>query len=110
MSEFARHSFPFYSGRQERRPGRGRLPNRNYENRSGSCDAVNGTSEQIAGVWKCRTLHVPLLFFVRWPHSNVPTIAYSMPLGIADFLLIVGAIGLAEKFFPEGSSTDDEVE
>jgi len=55
-------------------------------------------------------LHVPLLFIVRWPQSNVPTIAYSLPLGIVDFLLITGAIGLAEKFFSKNSSLDDEEE
>lgn len=44
-------------------------------------------------------LHIPFLFLVHWPDTHVPTIAYSMPLGIADFLLISGAIGLAEKLF-----------
>ena len=53
-------------------------------------------------------LHVPLLSIVRWPQGKTPTIAYSMPLGIADFLLIMGVIGLTEKFFPEGSSSGDE--
>ena len=51
-------------------------------------------------------LHVPLLFIVRWPQSNVPTLAYSLPIGIADFLLIMGAISLAQKLFSEGSSSD----
>ena len=55
-------------------------------------------------------LHVPLFSLIRWKHGNIPTIAYSMPLGIVDFLLIMGAIGFAEKFFPKGSSTDDEEE
>lgn len=55
--------------------------------------------------------HVPLLFLVRWPeHTNVPLIAYSMPLGIADFLLIMGAINLAQKVFSKGSSSDEEDE
>jgi hypothetical protein len=49
-------------------------------------------------------LHVPLLFLVHWPKSNAPTIAYSLPLGIVDFLLISGALGLAEKLFSKGSS------
>jgi hypothetical protein len=44
-------------------------------------------------------LHVPLLFIVRWPQSNVPTIAYSLPIGIVDFILIMGAINLAQKIF-----------
>jgi len=55
-------------------------------------------------------LHVPLLFIVRWPDSKVPTIAYSLPLGIVDFLLIMGAVGLAEKLFSKGSASNDEEE
>src|SRR5579863_5192711 len=31
-------------------------------------------------------LHVPFLFIVRWPDTKTPTIAYSLPLGIVDFL------------------------
>lgn len=53
-------------------------------------------------------LHVPLLFVVRWPNSKVPTIAYSMPLGIVDFLIILGAVGLAEKLFSKDPSSDEE--
>jgi hypothetical protein len=49
-------------------------------------------------------LHVPLLFLVHWPQSNVPTIAYSLPLGIVDFLVISGAISLAQKVFSKDSS------
>lgn len=55
-------------------------------------------------------LHVPLLFIVRWPDSEVPTIAFSMPLGIADFLIILGAVGLAEKLFSKNSSPVDDEE
>lgn len=54
-------------------------------------------------------LHIPLLFIVRWPQSNVPTIVYSLPLGIADFMLIMGAISLAQKMFSKGSSSDEEL-
>jgi len=53
-------------------------------------------------------LHIPLLFIVRWPQGNVPTLAYSLPLGIADFLLISGAISLAQRVFANGSSDDEE--
>jgi hypothetical protein len=53
-------------------------------------------------------LHIPLLSIIRWPETNVPTIAYSLPMGIVDFLLIMGATGLAEKVFSKGSSSDDE--
>jgi hypothetical protein len=37
-------------------------------------------------------LHVPLLSMIRWPQGNVPTLFYSMPLGIADFLIISQAL------------------
>jgi len=50
-------------------------------------------------------LHVPLLFIVPWhgkPHVRV----YGLPIGIADFLIIQGAIGLAEKVFSKHSSSD----
>jgi len=55
-------------------------------------------------------LHIPLFFIVRWPQTNIPTIVYSMPMGIIDFLLIMGAIGLADKIFSKGSSSNDENE
>lgn len=53
-------------------------------------------------------LHIPFLFIVRWPQTKIPTIAFSLPLGIADFLLISGAISLAEKFFSKGHSANEE--
>lgn len=53
-------------------------------------------------------LHIPFLFFVHWPQSNIPTIAYSLPLGITDFLLISGAISLAQRIFMKNGSSDDE--
>lgn len=43
-------------------------------------------------------LNVSLVFMVQWP-NNAPTISYAMPIGIADFLIISGALGLAEKLF-----------
>jgi hypothetical protein len=52
-------------------------------------------------------LHIPLVLLVRWPQGNVPTLFYTMPLGIADFLIISGAVRLAEKFFLKGSSPTD---
>ncbi len=53
-------------------------------------------------------LHIPFLSLVHWPQSRVPTIAYSLPLGIVDFLLISGAISLAQRVFANGSSDDGE--
>jgi hypothetical protein len=55
-------------------------------------------------------LHIPFLFIVRWPQTNIPTIAFSLPLGIADFLLISGAIRVAEKVFSKGHSSDEQHE
>ena len=53
-------------------------------------------------------LHIPLLSLVRWPDTKIPTIFYSMPIGILDFLLISGAISLAERVFSNSSSSDDD--
>lgn len=55
-------------------------------------------------------LHVPLVFVVRWPQGNTPTLFYTMPFGIADFLIISGALGLAERLFSKGSSSSNGVE
>lgn len=52
--------------------------------------------------------HIPLVLIARWPQGNVPVIAYSMPLGIADFAIIWGVIGLAERVFSKSSSTEEE--
>jgi hypothetical protein len=52
-------------------------------------------------------LHVPLFYLVRWPQGKFPTIAYTLPIGIADFFIILGAVGLAEKLFLKGSPPDD---
>ncbi len=51
-------------------------------------------------------LQIPLLFIVRWPHTNYPTIGFSMPLGIAEFLVVSAAISLAEKVFSKSQSSD----
>ena len=50
-------------------------------------------------------LHVPLVLKVRWQQGNVPTLFYTMPLGIADFLIISGALALAERFFLKGPAS-----
>lgn len=52
-------------------------------------------------------LHVPLIFMVRWPQGKGPTLVYTMPVGIADFLIILGAAGLAKKIFSKSSSTHE---
>ncbi|SRR5579871_4907086 len=38
------------------------------------------------------------------PQGNMPTLFYTLPIGIADFLIISGALRLAEKFFSKASS------
>ena len=53
-------------------------------------------------------LHVPLFLVVRWPQGSTPTLFYTMPLGIADFLIIMGALNLAETLFCKNSSSDIE--
>jgi len=49
-------------------------------------------------------LHVPLVFMVRLPQGNVPARSYVIPAGIADFVIIWGALDLAEKLFAKNSS------
>jgi len=53
-------------------------------------------------------VHVPLFVLLRWPKGNFPTIVYTLPIGIADFLIVLGAVGLAEKLFSKDSSSNDE--
>lgn len=53
-------------------------------------------------------LHIPFLFLVHWPQTHVPTIIYSLALEIVDFLLISGAISLAQRLFGNGFSDNDE--
>jgi hypothetical protein len=53
-------------------------------------------------------LHVPLVFMARLPQGNTPTLFYTMPLGIADFLIISGALGTAEKLFLKNASAGEE--
>ena len=49
-------------------------------------------------------LHIPLVFMVRWPHGNVPTLVYTVPIGVADFAIILGTVGVGERFFSKDSS------
>jgi hypothetical protein len=53
-------------------------------------------------------LHVPLFFIVRWPQGNLPTLFYTLPFGLIDFLIISKALGLAEGFFSRGFSSKGE--
>jgi hypothetical protein len=44
--------------------------------------------------------HIPLLFLVHWPegyHGWLPAIG-TLPIGLADVLIILGAVHLVEKF------------
>jgi hypothetical protein len=51
-------------------------------------------------------LHVPLVLLVHWQQSNTPKIVW--PLGFVDFLLISGALGLAEKLFSKRSAVGED--
>ena len=55
-------------------------------------------------------LQVPLVFLIRVPQGDAPTLLYAMPVGIADFLVVLGAIGLAERVFSRGASSNGEGE
>jgi hypothetical protein len=53
-------------------------------------------------------LHVPLLPMVRWPQGNVSVRPYVLLAGIADFVIIWGALELADKLFAKNSSSSDQ--
>jgi len=53
-------------------------------------------------------LHIPFLFIIRLPQTNIPTLAFALPLAVADFLLISGALSVAEKVFSKGHPSDEE--
>ena len=52
----------------------------------------------------------PLIFVVRRPQGNVPTLFYTMPVGIVDLLITLGAVDVADRFFSKSPSSDDEDE
>jgi hypothetical protein len=52
-------------------------------------------------------LHVPLLLIIQWPHAWVPGIAL-LPIGLADVLIILGAVGFVEKFIVKPLPPDEE--
>jgi hypothetical protein len=53
-------------------------------------------------------LHVPLVLFVPLPHpqGNTPMLFYTLPIGIADGGIVLGALSLAEKLFSNGDSSE----
>jgi hypothetical protein len=58
-------------------------------------------------------LHAYLLFVVQLPHGWLAELGKLhaiglLPVGFADFLITLGAIGLAQKFFSNSSSSDEE--
>jgi hypothetical protein len=53
-------------------------------------------------------LHIPLVFVVRWPQGSEPTLFYTLPFGLVDFLIISGALRLAERLFSKDSSSKDQ--
>ena len=55
-------------------------------------------------------LHIPLVFMVLWPQGGAPTLFYTMPVGIADFLIISGVLRLAEKCLSKDSASNDKRE
>jgi len=48
-------------------------------------------------------VHIPLFLMVQWPQGKGPTLNYTMPFGILDFVIISGTLCLAEKLFSKDS-------
>ena len=54
-------------------------------------------------------LHIPLLFLFRWPygyHGWLPAIG-TLPIGLADVLIILGAVHLVEKFIVKSHPSEE---
>ncbi len=54
-------------------------------------------------------LHVPLLFLFRWPHGYhgwLPAVG-TLPIGLADVLIILGAVRLVEKLLVKSPPTGE---
>ena len=54
-------------------------------------------------------LHIPLLFVFRWPrgfHRSLPAIGM-LPIGLADLLIILGAVRLVEKFIVKSPPAEE---
>jgi hypothetical protein len=49
-------------------------------------------------------LHIPLVFMVRWPQGSLPTLFYTLPFALIDFLIVSGLLRLAEQFFSKRPS------
>jgi hypothetical protein len=49
-------------------------------------------------------LHVPLFLMIQWPHAWVPGFAL-LPVGLADMMIILGAVRLVEKFIVKPSAS-----
>ena len=84
----------------------------------GICLFVNLLAIKIR--WKLRThiwfwavivlvlaLHVPVILMVRWPHEWVSKMTL-LPIGLADLLITLGAVGLVEKFIAKAPPPDEE--
>lgn len=55
-------------------------------------------------------LHLPLLFLFRWPngfHGWLPAVG-TLPIGLADLLIILGAVHLAEKLIVKSPPDEDQ--
>ena len=55
-------------------------------------------------------VQVPFLALVHWPTTNVPMRVIAFPAGVAEFLVVSGAISLAKMVFLKGDAPSDRVE
>ena len=55
-------------------------------------------------------LHVPLVFMIRWPQGSAIVRGPAFVVGIVDFIIIWGALDLAERLFVKNPSSNDQNE
>jgi hypothetical protein len=52
-------------------------------------------------------LHVPVVLLVPWPHMTINRISL-LPIGVADLLVVMGAVSFVEKFVVKYVPPDEE--
>jgi hypothetical protein len=52
-------------------------------------------------------LHVPVILLVPWPHMTVNRITL-LPIGFADFLIVLGAVKFVERFIVKYVPPDED--
>lgn len=53
------------------------------------------------------TLELPVVLTIKWPHKWVPAVEL-LPIGLAGYLIAIGAIRFVERFIVKSVPPDEE--